>query len=206
MKRALDLFCGAGGATKGLQRAGFHVTGVDLVCSLRYCGDAFIQADALEVDLAGYDFIWASPVCKRYSAMSRMVGVARRHPDQIGPVRERLIAQSSPWVIENVEGAPLRPDLVLCGRMFGLPLIRHRVFEASFRLSDPGPCAHDGSEIPVYGNGTSGYHLRKRGRGVTIAEKREAMGIDWMNRDELSQAIPPVYSEWIARQWLERAP
>lgn len=197
--KALDLFCGAGGATKGLQRAGFHVTGVDVVRSPRYCGDAFVQADALEFDLSGYDFIWASPVCKRYSVMSRNLGISSKHPDQIAALRTRLEESDTYWCIENVRGAPLRRDVELCGTMFGLPLLRHRVFEANFSVVTSLSCAHGGGEVPVYGNGTSRWHLRKLGRGVTIEEKRSAMGIDWMNRDELSQAIPPAYSEWIAR-------
>jgi len=200
--RALDLFCGAGGATRGLQRAGFHVTGVDIVRSPRYCGDAFIQADALDADLDGYDFIWASPVCKRYCLFARNLGTFDRHPDQVGAVRELLSASDAHWVIENVPGAPLRADLILCGTMFGLKLLRHRLFECSFPVFAPATCAHRGDEIPVYGNGTPKWHRERLGRGVSIAEKRAAMGIDWMNRNELSQAIPPAYSEWIARQWL----
>src|SRR6185437_7851072 len=70
--RALDLFCGAGGATKGLQNAGFHVTGVDLKRSPRYCGDVFIQADALTVDPRGFDFIWASPPCQAHTSLKTM--------------------------------------------------------------------------------------------------------------------------------------
>jgi DNA (cytosine-5)-methyltransferase 1 len=199
--KALDLCCLAGGATKGLQRAGFHVTGVDLVRSPRYCGDAFIQADALEVDLSGYDFIWASPPCQRYSLFSRNLGTAANHPDLIAPMRARLQASGALWCIENVPGAPLRASFVLCGTMFSLPLIRHRLFETSFtpQLELLPACVHMGDEIPVYGNGTSRWHLQRFGRGVTLAEKRMAMGIDWMNRDELSQAIPPVYAEFIGR-------
>jgi len=202
--RALDLCCGGGGATRGLQLAGFHVTGVDVVASPRYCGDAFVQADALEVDLDGYDFIWASPVCKRYSVFARNIGTAHRHPDQIAPLRARLKASGALWCIENVPGAPLRASFVLCGTMFSLPLIRHRLFETSFTppLELLPPCVHRGDEIPVYGNGTSRWHLERFGRGVTLAEKRAAMGIDWMSRDELSQAIPPVYARFIGEHAL----
>lgn len=35
---------------------------------------------------------------------------------------------------------------------------------------------------------------------------RDAMGIDWMNRDELCEAIPPVYTRWIGKQLLEKFP
>lgn len=102
--RALDLFCCAGGTTRGLQMAGFHVTGVDIVRHKNYCGDAFIQADAMTVDLSGYDFIWASPPCQRYSTAQRLQ--KNEHPDLVGPIRERLRAAGAPWSIENVPGPP----------------------------------------------------------------------------------------------------
>lgn len=197
--RALDLFCGAGGVTKGLQRAGFHVTGVDLVASPRYCGDEFIQADALTVPLEGFDFIWASPPCQRYSMYSRNIGTAIDHPDLIDPVRRRIRETSAQTCIENVQGAPLRPDLMLCGSMFGLAVVRHRYFELSFWGGITPSCAHTGLAIPVFGHGTPQWHRKRFGRNISIDEKRAAMGIDWMNRDELSQAIPPAYAEFIGR-------
>jgi DNA (cytosine-5)-methyltransferase 1 len=205
--KALDLFCGAGGVTKGLQLAGYHVTGVDLVASPRYCGDAFIQGDARDVDLQDFDFIWASPVCKRYSAGSKHAGTSDRHPDQIPWVRERLERAGVPYAIENVVGAPLRRDLVLCGSMFGLGVRRHRVFELSFSAPKPPACDHSKPAVPVYGNGTPSYHWR-RGLSFSQADKSAAMGVDWMTRDELSQAIPPAYAEFIgraaAREWLAK--
>src|SRR5438552_15961975 len=98
--RALDLFCGAGGATKGLQRAGYHVTGLDIRPQPRYCGDAFHQADALTFPLDGYDLIWASPPCQRYSIANNIHGRSD-HPDFISDVRKRLGRQGAPWLIEN---------------------------------------------------------------------------------------------------------
>lgn len=91
--RALDLFCGAGGATKGLQRAGFHVTGVDNRPQPRYCGDAFHQADALTFPLEGFDFIWASPPCQAFTSL-RFMPTAKAHPNLIPQTRARLIATS----------------------------------------------------------------------------------------------------------------
>ncbi len=118
----------------------------------------------------------------------------------VAPVRERLRASGARYVIENVVGAPLVSPLLLCGSMFGLRLIRHRLFELSFPALTLLPvCSHRGDEIPVYGNGTPRWHLDRLGRGIRIEEKRDAMGIDWMTRKELSQAIPPAYAEHIGR-------
>lgn len=200
VKRALDLFCGAGGATRGMQLAGFHVTGVDLVESPRYVGDDFVCADATDFDVGGFDFVWASPPCQRYSvATAGLRRAGKEYPDLVAPIRALLEGGRGRWCIENVVGSPLRRDAVLCGRMFGLCLIRHRVLECSFPLSQAAHVAHDGDEIPVYGNGTPSWH-RARGRRVVVAQQREAMGIDWMTRKELSQAIPPAYSRWVAEQ------
>lgn len=205
--KALDLFCCAGGASMGLHRAGFDVTGVDIRPQPRY-PFKFIQGDALTVSLEGYDFIWASPPCQRYSQLaSRWLARLHQYPDLIAPVRKRLIASGLPFVIENVKGAPLLDPLMLCGTMFGLissnnrELQRHRLFEANgFTLRSRRRCNHQHPVVGVYGH-TGGRELR---RGSTprsgIAERREVMGIDWMNRDELSQSIPPIYSEFIGRQ------
>lgn len=200
--RALDLFCGGGGAAMGLHRAGFEVTGVDLTAQPRY-PFTFHQGDAMAWPLEGYDLIWASPPCQAYSASTlahRRAG--KEYVDLLAPVRARLKAHGAPYVIENVVGAPMRGHTILCGTMFGLPLLRHRLFETSFPISSLlPPCQHKGDEIPVYGHGSPSWNRARHVRHL-IAEKRTAMGIDWLNRDELSQAIPPAYSEWLARQWL----
>jgi DNA (cytosine-5)-methyltransferase 1 len=208
--RALDLFCGAGGASQGLADAGFTVFGVDIAAQPRYPFH-FTRADVMQLDassLRGFDLVWASPPCQRYSVISRNMGLASRYPDLIEPVRDLLTRSGVPYVIENVPTAPLIAPVVLCGRMFGLPLIRHRLFEASFPIVAPPHVEHTGDEIPVYGNGTSRWHLNRRGgKGISIHEKRDAMGIDWMARAELAEAIPPAYSKFIAEACLaqERA-
>ncbi len=201
--KAMDLFCGAGGATKGLQRAGFYVTGVDVCNQPRYCGDAFIQGDALEVDLSGYDFVWASPPCQAYtqaSASQRNAG--KVYSDLMAATRAKLAKSGIPYIIENTPGAPMRVDVILCGSMFGLRLIRHRWFELSFAhfQLDP-PCQHHPNPIVCCGHGTPTWSRAKNGgKCYRIEEVRDAMGIHWMTRDELSQAIPPAYSEYLGRQ------
>lgn len=158
--RALDLFCGAGGATKGLQLAGFHVTGVDNKPQPRYCGDAFHQADALTFPLEGFDFIWASPPCQAFTRLRALQG-SNEYPNLIPATRARLVESGIPYSIENVEGAPLGDSgylIMLCGTMFGLQtadgraeLRRHRLFETSFSIPLRPACQHNARTISVYG-------------------------------------------------------
>ena len=217
--RLLDLFCGGGGCTKGYQMAGFWVRGVDLKPQPRYVGEEFVQADALEYlagliqsgEIAEFDAIHASPPCQGYS-ISRNNGCHKDAPRMIDDTRNLLARSRLPFVIENVENAPLLDMpmfgiyvINLCGASFGLKtgqfdLARHRLFESNVVLSAL-PCTHQrGQTIGVYGNGTNAWHRRKFGRCVTVNEMREAMGIDWMARKELSQAIPPAYTKFIGEQ------
>jgi DNA (cytosine-5)-methyltransferase 1 len=196
--RLLDLFCGAGGCSVGYERAGFDVVGVDIEPQKHYPFE-FVQADATEFPLDGFDAIHASPPCQDH-----MQTPHRKHGTgwMLPHTRARLLEQPAPWVIENVPGAPMRPDFKLCGCMFGLDLRRQRWFETSWQHFDLRlGCHHPYPVVSVVGNGTPTWvrHTFKAhyGREPNIADYRAAMGIDWMNRNELSQAIPPAYTEHI---------
>jgi hypothetical protein len=201
--KALDLFCGAGGASMGISRAGFEVTGVDINPQPRY-PFAFIQGDALEADLTGYDLVWASPPCQAYSQSAMgFRSSGKQYPDLIASVREKLERQAKAWIIENVPSAPIRPDFKLCGCQFGLKLRRERWFETSWHGYSLVPsCYHPNPVVSVVGHGTPSWVRARLGRNPRIEDYREAMGIDWMNRNELSQAIPPAYSEFLCRKLL----
>lgn len=287
--KALDLFCCAGGATRGLQMAGFHVTGVDINPQPRYCGDLFIQADAttfqfswtgefvggsrdnfpeicdrcgLSWDLH-FDFVWASPPCQAYTRL-RALHPEKEYPELIEITRKKIIKSGVPYAIENVEGSPLGESgnlIMLCGTMFGLrtkdgraELRRHRLFETSFLIALRPACQHGyvpalsvvgkggafhrpkvltvcghtpvdntlrPATLTVTGTGLDDNRMRQvRSISVTgstpqtntvknvvretftVEQAREAMGIDWMSMKGLSQAIPPVYSRFIAEKFL----
>lgn len=214
--RLLDLFCCAGGAGEGYARAGFEVVGVDIDPQPRY-PHTFIQADALEY-LAehGHEFdaIHASPPCQAYSSMKHMPD-AKKHPELIEPTRDLLLKIGKPWVIENVVGAPMSPAVILCGTMFGLGahgfrLQRHRQFESNIELGTPGKCKHDGPTIGVYGGHVrcrSARYWRGTGADFPGMDKKalanEAMGIDWMTMNQLSEAIPPAYTEHVGGYLIE---
>lgn len=216
--KAIDLFCGAGGASMGLHRVGFEVVGVDNRPQPRYPFE-FRLGDALEADLSGFDFVWASPPCQAHSALKSMPN-AKHHEDLIPATRDKLKAWGGPWIIENVMGAPLNDPVMLCGTMFDLgtadgraELRRHRIFESNVALLTMD-CRHDAEMVC----GVYGGHGRDRRRTVGVwghaggksirdgcqqfstEQRREAMGISWMTGNELSQAIPPAYSEFLARQ------
>lgn len=211
--RALDLFCGAGGATRGLQQAGFQVAGVDIRDQPRYCGDRFYRADALEfadrLTTNRYDFIWASPPCQAYSPSSPLEKRnARAYPDLIAPVRALLERSGVAYCIENVPQAPLRPTLTLDGWMFPeLRVVRKRIFELNFFILAPLSCPplgliRRGYSCVVGGGRPSGVGVEAKA-WHTEAAKRKAMGVDWMVRHELNQAVPPAYSRFIGREAIE---
>lgn len=204
--RLLDLFCGAGGCSVGYHRAGFDVVGVDHVPQKRY-PFTFHQADALEFVAAhGHEFdaIHASPPCQRYTMAQNAAKNADAHPDLVAPTRNALEATGRPYVIENVVGAPLRTTIMLCGLSFGLKVKRHRLFESNVLLfSQPCP-SHDVDYFVIFGHEVRNRrHGKSAGRKNSIAEGRKAMGIDWMTRAELSEAIPPAYTEHIGRQLIK---
>lgn len=211
--KLLDTFCKAGGASMGYHRAGFDVTGVDIEPQKRY-PFRFIQADALEYIAEHgheYDAIAASPPCQQYTRLRSIE--KREYPDLVEPVRRALVETGRPYIIENVEGAPLINPIKLCGTMFGLRVIRHRIFETNFPLwFPPFPCNHWGSV-----SGNARWKDKKRiqtslknfdiltitGHDFIVSDARVAMGIDWMIQGELSQAIPPAYTEFIGRELIK---
>jgi DNA (cytosine-5)-methyltransferase 1 len=215
--RILDLFCGAGGAAMGLHRVWLNaqIVGVDIVPQPNYPFQ-FVQASVLELPflLSSFDFIWASPPCQHYSqALNCRPGVRDKHPDLVAPVRDMLVESRLPYAIENVPKAPLLNPVVLCGLSFGLKVFRHRLFETSFPVVAPTHPKHNkgatvrGEMFSVFGHFGGGhrYYTKRNGEEVafkrgTLEQWRDAMGIDWMDRKELAQAIPPAYSEYIARQ------
>lgn len=206
----LDLFCCAGGAGVGYSRAGFDVVGVDIVLRPNY-PLPFIRADAMTLDpkfIALFDAIHASPPCQSYSDLAKRNGNGDDWPRLVEPVRDMLIASGRPYVIENVEGSPLLNPVVLCGTMFpGLRVLRHRLFEANFEIKSPPhrkhPKVHTFDKRKSHFGKTDEWRdfVQVTGGGnCTLAAARDAMGIDWMTKGEINEAIPPAYTELIGRQ------
>ena len=217
--RLLDLYCGAGIAAIGYKQAGFHVTGVDIERKSTYAGDVFLLADALEVlkDLdfcRSFDAIHASPPCQAYSQSTAMFRArGKEYADLVAPTRAALEKIGRPYVIENVPRAPVRPDIVLHGWMFGLNVMRKRVFElGGWWAMQPGITRRIGSVrsgdfITIIGK--QGYRKNKGlprhwrptfDKGSGLETWKYAMGIppNYKFRDvEISEAIPPAYSNYI---------
>ena len=189
----------------GYARAGFEVVGVDIDPQPRYPFE-FHQADALTFPLDGFDAIHASPPCQHYSTATRD---ASKHPDLYAPTRDRLVASGLPYVIENVIGAPYSHGIVLCGSMFGLEadgewLQRHRNFELSwFEFQPEHRHRTDRRPVTITGQAyVSETREYSHSRQTTFAIAQRLMGIDWMTRDEMKEAIPPAYTEWLGQRLL----
>lgn len=201
MPRLLDLYCCAGGASMGYHRAGFEVVGVDIRAQKHYPFE-FHQADALEFLAAhgrDFDAIAASPPCQVHSRAQRIRN--REHPELIVPTRELLNQIGKPWIIENVVGAPLIDPIMLCGASFPpLRVYRHRLFEASFPLIAPEHQPHI-APLRMMGRAPQeGDFMHIVGNFIGVEQGKIAMGIDWMVRSELREAIPPAYTEYLGRQ------
>lgn len=210
----LDLFCGAGGASRGYHDAGFAVIGVDIAPQPNY-PFTFVQMDALEYlgrllrgDVRPVpDVIHASPPCQAFTAYRRKGrGVGDGYPDLISPVRESLESSELPYIIENVQGAPLRDPVTLCGSMFKLDVRRHRLFETNWPLRQL-PCFHaeqaaKGKRFPGATNRDGRYTVEVGVWRIPLETQRRAMGIDWMTLEELTEAIPPAYTSYVAHELL----
>lgn len=208
--RLLDLFCCAGGAGIGYSRAGFEVVGIDIDPQPKY-PLPFIQADAMTLDpkfMAMFDAIHASPPCQSYSDLAKRNGNADEWPRLIEPVRDILVRSGLPYIIENVDGAPLLNPVVLCGTMFkGLRVLRHRLFETNFLVLVPPhgkhPRCHTMDKRKSHYGKTDDmldFVSVNGGGNCSVAAARDAMGIGWMNKNELNEAIPPAYTQFIGEQ------
>lgn len=217
--RILDLFCGAGGAAVGYARAGFEVVGVDIEPQPHYPFE-FYQLEAIELlrDLgcmeatpewryiSDFDAFHVSPPCQAFTAYRRGGNVGE-YPDLIEDTRDLLRLEGKPYVIENVEGAPLENPIRVCGTGFGMDIQRHRLFESNFPLMGV-PCSHGQNAPDRFPGGRSkGRTGSSRGLvratievgswDIPLSVQQEAMGIDWMTLEELSEAIPPSYTEHV---------
>lgn len=213
--RLLDLYCGAGGCSVGYHRAGFDCVGVDVVDQPHY-PYTFIRADALEAfdqDLSGFDAVHASPPCQAYSdATARLrLRQGRVYPDMLTATLDRLRALGKPYVCENVEGARKQLDdpVMLCGSMFGLLVRRHRYFECNFPVP-PLRCHHAIWDtklfVPTYRGDATGKRPKSLSGIFSVDGHRQkaerdnwplAMGISWMTARELTQAVPPSYTQYL---------
>jgi len=212
----LDLFCCAGGAGTGYAQAGFEVIGIDIQPQPNY-PFTFIQGDALTLDpefIASFDAVHASPPCQAYSDLAKRNRNAHKWPRLIEPVREMLIRSGLPYVIENVDGAPLVDPVILCGTMFPeLRVLRHRLFEANFQILPPPHKKHP--KVHTFDRRKSHFGKTNEwkdfvqvtgGGNCTLAAARHAMGIEWMTKTEINESIPPAYTRFIGRELLRQAP
>lgn len=223
-----DFFCCAGGAAMGYHRAGFEVIGFDKNPQPNYPFE-FHQVDLVDPDSApdNVELVWpeqlegrnvvaghGSPPCQSYTDLAELNDIVDKYPRLIGPTRRLFQRMGIPYVIENVEGAAVDmiDPVTLCGTMFpGLRVLRHRLFESNLTLEVPPHGAHplvftydkrkahygkldqDTSFVQVTGGGN-----------CTVKNARGAMGIPWMTKNELNEAIPPAYTEFIGAQLMNQ--
>jgi DNA (cytosine-5)-methyltransferase 1 len=200
--KVLDLFCGAGGCGAGYHRAGFYVFGIDIADQPKYPYD-FARADWKDaLDAIGhlFDFVHASPPCQNYSLTSVLHD--NDYPELVDDVRTALVKLGKPYVIENVRGAPLKEPLLLNGSVFGLFVHKPRLFECSFDVPQPR-IPPTPAPVKMGRKVRKGQYIQPIGNFSGAQYAREQMEIDWMTRDELAQAVPPAYTKYIGKHWMD---
>lgn len=191
----------------GYHQAGFtDIVGVDIEPQPNYPFNMYV-ADAIDFgtskDLSGFDLVHASPPCQAYSRVSPQTV---EYPDLIDPTRRLLQSTGVPYVIENVEGAPLDGYLKLCGSMFGLDIQRHRMFEMSFPAMSLA-CNHKawkaGRPHTVTGHADGEGIYKKHSYGFRDTDHaKQLMGMPWAKTTrEVTEAIPPEYTKFIGEQF-----
>lgn len=188
----------------GYRRAGFEVVGVDIDPQPRYPFE-FHQGDALKYLLEHwqeFDALHASPPCQAHTNAQKIRG--NEHPDFIVAVRSAFRLIGLPYIIENVPGAPLDDPIELCGCMFpGLQTYRSRLFESNLPLPVLSCRPHEARTTKMGRPPREGEFMHVVGNFSGVAQARKAMGIDWMSRDELREAIPPAYTEFLGRELMK---
>lgn len=214
----MDLYCGAGGTTKGIKQAipSVKVTGIDSKPQPRYCGDEFIQMNVLEIDIewarSNFDFVFASPPCQAFVPMANRT----LHYNLIPKTRTLLNTIGLPWIIENVPNAPLPRFITLCGTMFPpLRVIRHRRFEFSNDIlirqpyhipkdEHPKVFSFDRRGARMRGLNEDEYFVTVAGNNCSLGAASDAMGIYHMTRPEIAQAVPPAYAKYITKEIIKQ--
>lgn len=202
----------------GYYRARFDVVGIDIAPQPNYPFE-FHQADALDWAsqyIHAFAAVHASPPCQHYTDLAKGNNANQdKYPALIEPTRQLLRQTGLPYVIENVCGSPLIDPITLCGEMFRLAVIRHRLFESNVPLTQPDHIKHRGRVAGMrHGEWFEGPYFAVYGDGGgkgTIEQWENAMGIHWMrnrdtiklNRRDIAEAIPPVYSEYVGQQLRE---
>ncbi|MEN8656254.1 SAM-dependent methyltransferase [Streptomyces sp. 21So2-11] len=191
----------------GYSNAGFRVVGVDIVRQPRYPFE-FVQAEAIQFLLTyghRFDFIHASPPCQLYSKTQRIR--QNEHPDLLGPTRVALNAIGVPWVIENVMGAEdqMNNPVMLCGAHFELHTYRHRLFETGgWELAQPEHPAHEKRQTKMGRRRKPGEMGIYVGNFIGVDDAKEDLSVPWMSREGIRECIPPAYTEYVGKAFIEQ--
>jgi DNA (cytosine-5)-methyltransferase 1 len=199
-----DFGCGAGISSDGYATY-MDVTGFDVNPAVaKHYPHEFRCRDMLDVSIAEmreFDFIHLGPPCQRWSKMTSCRPELRElYPDLITPMRPRLIEAGVPYVIENVEGAPLIDPVWLCGLMFDKLLYRHRGFEAGNGFTIPW-LRHPAHVIAASkaGHWKPGTVMSIAGHVAPISMARDLMGLTrYVPREQMKEAAPAYMTAYVA--------